>query len=307
MKRYESILKVITFIKTTYMFDITIKDFCGFVPANSQLDSILRPYLAHSSPYCLLVKNTQKGYMKCLRQKKALYKKCKELRQSFIGYCHAGVGELVVPILCDSQVIGSVNIANLSHNTKRAETLFKRTFSCFDSDAQQQARMIYADFMKPSPADISSILVFLELLAECLGEIAKNHIGLSEVTVLSGSSSDIMIHKIDTYLQENYAHKITVPEMALQLSFSTKAISATIQKIHGLSFNNYLNRIRIEKSENLLLKSNLSIDEVAQSVGFFDVPYFKKVFISILNISPEDFVRYYKNEKYEVSVENAIS
>ncbi len=298
MKKYESILKVITFIKATYMLDITIKDFCGFVPLDEQLDSILRPYLAHANPYCLLVKNTQKGYMKCLIQKKALYKKCKEQRKSFIGYCHAGVGELVVPIITDSKVIGSVNLANLSHDTKRAEHLFRRTFSSLDSNLQQQARMIYADFMKPSTADISSLLAFLELLAECLGCIAKNHIAVSEYNVKTGNSADSIMQNIDVYLHENYAKKIIVPEMSKDISISAKTISATIQKIHGVSFNNYLNRIRIEKSENLLLKSNLPIEEIALSVGFYDVPYFKKVFISILNISPEDFIRYYKNEDF---------
>ncbi len=298
MKKYESIVKVITLIKTTYMLDVTIKDFCGFVPANAQLDSMLRPYLAHSSPYCLLVKNTQKGYMKCLLQKKMLYKKCKEERKAFLGYCHAGVGELVVPIISDSQVIGSVNIANLSHDVKRASTLFRRTFRQLDNNVQQQASMVYADFMKPSQIDISSILVFLELLAECLGAIAKNHGDEAGVKVYNGNTTDFLMDKIDAYLEENYAKKITMPLMAKELQVSTKQISHTIQKVHTLSFNNYVNRIRIIASESLLTGTNLSIENIALSVGFSDVHYFRKIFMGIINISPEDFIRYYKNEEF---------
>ncbi len=300
MKQYESILKVISVIKNTYMLDVTIKDYCGFVPANEHLDSILRPYLAHTNPYCLFVKNIPNGYLKCMNQKKILYKKCKE-KEPFIGYCHAGVGELVVPILNNNTVIGSVNISHISHDSEKAKHLFSRTFKNLSIQEQKHANVLYAEFMKPTTTDISSILVFLELLSECLGSIAKTHMADNRN---DSSNNNSLMDRIDSYLREHYAQKITVPKMAKDISVPAKNISLTVQKVHKMSFNNYLNRIRIEASEALLLKSNLSIEEIALSVGFFDVPYFKKVFNSIINISPEDFVRYYKNETFEPLAEN---
>ena len=53
----------------------------------------------------------------------------------------------------------------------------------------------------------------------------------------------------------------------------------------------FLNHIRVKNAGDMLLSTELSINEVAQKCGFLDMAYFSKIFKSHFGISP----RKYKN------------
>ena len=59
----------------------------------------------------------------------------------------------------------------------------------------------------------------------------------------------------------------------------------------GMSVIDYINNCRISKAEVLLIDENISIKDVAYSVGFTDQMYFSKVFKKLRGQTPTEFRR----------------
>jgi YesN/AraC family two-component response regulator len=94
------------------------------------------------------------------------------------------------------------------------------------------------------------------------------------------------IYKSIEYIKRNYMKKVTLDEVAKNSSLSPTYFSRIFKKEMNYSFNNYLNRVRIEMSKKLLLDETIPLVDVSIIVGFEDQSYYSKVFKKITNISP---------------------
>lgn len=51
---FEKIGQYLHYLSEVHGVQFCIKDFCGFVAINKLLDETLRPFLAHTNPFCML-------------------------------------------------------------------------------------------------------------------------------------------------------------------------------------------------------------------------------------------------------------
>ncbi len=98
-----------------------------------------------------------------------------------------------------------------------------------------------------------------------------------------------VIRKAVDYVRRNYAKKITLEEVASYVYLSPSYFSKVFKDEMHCNFNSYLNRLRIEKSKQLLLSENVRLVEVSGLVGFEDQSYFSKVFKKLTGVSPGKF------------------
>lgn len=103
----------------------------------------------------------------------------------------------------------------------------------------------------------------------------------------SGSS---VIQKIMLYIDAHYATGLTLTEVARQFHFNPSYLSNYFALHNKEGFNEYLNRVRIEKA-CLLLKEQegLTISEISGMVGYSDHSYFTRVFRKLMGISPSQY------------------
>ncbi|MDI3310407.1 MAG: response regulator [Thermoanaerobacterium sp.] len=80
------------------------------------------------------------------------------------------------------------------------------------------------------------------------------------------------------YIDENYSTPLTLSMLAQKFNFSPKYISNLIKNKVGHSFTEYLTNLRIKRAVELLTKTDLSIKEIALSVGYDDQQYFHRLF-----------------------------
>jgi len=91
------------------------------------------------------------------------------------------------------------------------------------------------------------------------------------------------------YIRNNYREKITLEETAQEVSLSPNYFSRIFNEKMNLSFSAYVNRLRVEQAQKLLLNTSLPIVEIAGLVGFEEQSYFSKVFKSITHLSPGQY------------------
>lgn len=93
------------------------------------------------------------------------------------------------------------------------------------------------------------------------------------------------------YIHDHYAENITLNELCEQVYISRNYLSQIFKKATGLSFNHYVNKVRMDKAKYLILEGNYLIYEVAEKVGFKNTPYFSSLFKKYTGVNPTDLLK----------------
>ncbi|MGE5599833.1 MAG: AraC family transcriptional regulator [Bacteroidota bacterium] len=80
------------------------------------------------------------------------------------------------------------------------------------------------------------------------------------------------------YLERNYMNPITIKDAADQIHLSVFHFARMFKKTMGLSFKDYLDGLRIDKTEALIRDTGLPMTEIALECGFQSVRTFNRVF-----------------------------
>lgn len=103
-------------------------------------------------------------------------------------------------------------------------------------------------------------------------------------------SKNYAVKKIITYINENYAHKISLDQIAHNMYLSPVYISKIFKEETGEPPINYLIKVRLEKAKEILANGEGdSIKSVANRVGYDDVYHFSKLFKKYYGASPNNF------------------
>jgi len=121
--------------------------------------------------------------------------------------------------------------------------------------------------------------------------IFSQHLAMlsNQVFIQQENAEPPVIKKARDYIQEHQGEKLSLGQVARAVNMSTFYFCKTFKKITGINFTDYLSRVRIEKSKNLLLNPNLRVSEIAFEVGFQSLTHFNRVFKKILGQSPTDY------------------
>lgn len=91
------------------------------------------------------------------------------------------------------------------------------------------------------------------------------------------------------YIENNYADKITIAEIAEVAGFSESHFMRYFKEVMGTSFVEYLKDYRLAMAARLLQSSEASILVVAEDVGFDNLSYFNRSFKAKYGITPSKY------------------
>lgn len=97
------------------------------------------------------------------------------------------------------------------------------------------------------------------------------------------------IQEIMDYVERHYGEKILMEDIAEKIHLSRTYISVLFKKETGEKFSDYLQRIRLENSCILLRDTRLSLQEIAEKTGFFDLAHFSRAFKESYKCSPSEY------------------
>ena len=78
-------------------------------------------------------------------------------------------------------------------------------------------------------------------------------------------------------------------DLVRHVGFSRARMFDIFKAQTGLTPNDYLQRLRIEKAQERLRQTDLSVTEIALATGFSSGQYFSTVFARYKGVSPTDF------------------
>jgi AraC-like DNA-binding protein len=92
-----------------------------------------------------------------------------------------------------------------------------------------------------------------------------------------------------SYIDGHLAEKLTEHELAVYCDMSSIKFSRGFRRAFGMTFQEYLLRLRINESQRLLRNPKASVVDVSYTVGFRDQSYFCRVFKRFVGMTPTLF------------------
>lgn len=127
-----------------------------------------------------------------------------------------------------------------------------------------------------------SLKILLSIIEDKLNQTPSHHL----------LPLNLNIKKAISYIEINYENDITIDSISNELNINKCYFCTLFKKETGTTFSSYLNKIRIDKSKELLKNSNLSILDIAITVGFNNQNYFAMAFKKELGLTPLKYRKY---------------
>ena len=98
------------------------------------------------------------------------------------------------------------------------------------------------------------------------------------------------LDKMDKLIQENLSNdELSAKFLTDHLAMSRASLYNKVKALTGMGVNDYINRIRIERSVYLLTNTDMSINEISYEVGFSYPRYFSTSFKQVKGMTPTRF------------------
>ena len=141
---------------------------------------------------------------------------------------------------------------------------------------------------------IKNLLHNRQILKESFGQ---DIVAINQQTAISSIDQKFLNHFI-SYIKSNYSRQdFQVTDLCEEMGLSRSQLYRKIKALLGLSISEYIQNIRLEKAEKLLIKGELTIAEVAYQVGYTSPDYFSTLFKSRYNLVPSQFRKDRMKEK----------
>ncbi len=121
------------------------------------------------------------------------------------------------------------------------------------------------------------------------------HLGMKHVCekhcqdlLLKLKKADKLVEKIRRLIVESMGRFPKTEDMARKLTISPRTLGRRLQE-RGTSYQKILNDVRAELARDYLKKTNLSIDQISELIGFTETTTFRRAFKKWTSISPSEY------------------
>ncbi|MCR8632670.1 AraC family transcriptional regulator [Paenibacillus radicis (ex Xue et al. 2023)] len=106
------------------------------------------------------------------------------------------------------------------------------------------------------------------------------------------------IQKAHDYIASHFEEEMSLQKIAHMVHLNKTYLCEQFKKETGISFTDYLTRLRISRAKELILLGDYKISDLAERVGYPNSSYFTRVFKKIMGMTPLDFKQSAKHQKH---------
>ncbi|WP_239712090.1 helix-turn-helix domain-containing protein [Paenibacillus sp. 19GGS1-52] len=112
---------------------------------------------------------------------------------------------------------------------------------------------------------------------------------MEEVKKTRFSNGQHMVEAVRKYVEENFSYELTLSSLADMFHLNETYLSGLFKQHVGITFSDYVTRLRITKAEQLLRENELKLTDIAMLVGYSSSSYFSTSFKKYCGKSPKEY------------------
>ncbi|GAB5558928.1 MAG: hypothetical protein SynsKO_05750 [Synoicihabitans sp.] len=233
------------------------------------------------NPFCALMAKSNHSCAACLQVQAKMEKEAAMEPKSL--KCFAGLCDSTVPVRVGENLVAFLQTGQvLEHKpTKKQFNKVAQNVLKFGTEVDlKKLEEAWFQSRVVSRQQHESIVRLLSIFAQHLSTLS-NQLMVKEETAESPS-----IARAREFIDENHAQEMSLDEVAKVVNMSAFYFCKMFKKATGMTFTDYLARVRVEKVKNLLLNPHKRISEAAFEAGFQSLSQFNRVFRKIAGEAP---------------------
>ena len=159
---------------------------------------------------------------------------------------------------------------------------------CFRHD-RETASLLRQILREQERGNADGIFSLLTLLLLRLQEKNAEDNGVGMQPAISGENT--IIRKAQQYVQENISEKLTVPVVAAGVGVSASYLTALFHKHLALSPGEYIRRIKLQQSKQLIREGQMNFTEISESLQYSTVHHFSRQFKQMFGMTPTEYAK----------------
>lgn len=236
------------------------------------------------NPFCALMASTNHTCSACLQLQRKVEQEARlepKTLKCFAGMCDSAVpvrvGENLVAFLQTGQIL-------LHRPSKKEFTQATRQILKWGTEVDlKKLEEAYFQTRVLTKQQYESILRLLTIFAQHLSTLS------TQLIVKEQQAESPVIAKARSYIADHQEEDLSLNNVAQAVNMSAFYFCKTFKKSTGMTFTEYLARVRIEKVKNLLLNPHKRISEAAFEAGFQSLSQFNRVFRKVAGESPTTY------------------
>ncbi|SFS60228.1 helix-turn-helix transcriptional regulator [Lutibacter maritimus] len=125
----------------------------------------------------------------------------------------------------------------------------------------------------------------LELLAIQMGNI--DTICFNKYRTCMGSIKKV--YAVERFIKENLSENYSVKNLSNEVGLNEKVLKIEFKRIFGVTMSEYAKKVKMEKSEVLLINTQLTIYEISDAIGYKNATHFSAAFKKYFGETPMQF------------------
>jgi AraC-like DNA-binding protein/ligand-binding sensor protein len=238
----------------------------------------------NENPFCAGIAESSKACAGCLEMQQKLSNRLNG--EPVMVKCFAGLCDAAVPVRLGDRVLGFLRTGQVA-TEKPSEADFDRTaVQLMKWGAEVDLKKLRDAYFASKVLTNEQYSSFIKLL-----KVFADHISMvsNQILVREEHTENPMITRAKNFIEENQAEDLSLAAVARAVNTSTFYFCKMFKKATGLTFTEYLGRVRVEKAKSLLLSPHARVSEVAFEVGFQSLSQFNRVFKRIAGLSPTEY------------------
>lgn len=238
----------------------------------------------HESPFCALLAQTNHSCSECLQMQQQIAAEARVEARTL--RCFAGLCDTAIPVRVGDNLIAFLQTGQvLLHRPRRREfsRVARQLLEWGREIDLKRCEEAWFQTRVVSKRQYESIIRLLAIFAQHLGTLSN------QLMVRDAKAESPIIAKARAYIAERQGEEISLKEVAKSVNTSAFYFCKVFKQATGLTFTDYLGRVRVEKVKNLLLNPNKRVSEAAFEAGFQSLSQFNRVFKKNEGVSPTAF------------------
>jgi AraC-like DNA-binding protein len=200
--------------------------------------------------------------------------------------CFAGLCDTAVPVRVGEQLIGYLQTGQIALTPPSRDKFRRIAAKIVEWGGNVDLKRLEDAYLHSkvlSREQYAGAVRLLEIFAAHLGALGN------QLLVQEKASEHPFARRVREYVKGRESEPISLDEISSALHVSTYYFCKMFRKATGLTFTDYLGRVRVERAKTLLLDPNKRVSEVAYEAGFGSLTHFNRVFRKVAGKSPTDY------------------
>lgn len=225
-------------------------------------------YPENNSHFCEMIHNNKISCRECANSTQRLCAKCASENKVIIEKCHAGLTEVIAPLVNGVTVIGYIMFGQITNESDRDKFIANVKVRCREYGIDDNLlENTLAEVLYYSDKQLSDASKILDAIAKYI--VLDRLVYPLETTVA---------YEITEYIRNNLDKRLTVEDLCKKYYLSRNEIYKITKAYMPRGIGAFIREERILKAAAMLSETNKSNWDIAEETGFSDVDYFLRIF-----------------------------